>query len=86
MTSRHDPVIRSILPYVFQKYREHNYQIVLVKYDTGRENLAILTPSEVIDFEMNFTITKRFEKYEDIPEEHFKQFVWDFKQHTEDLS
>jgi hypothetical protein len=83
MTSFYIDAVHSMLPYVFQCYKEKGFQVVLIK--SGRkEHLNILSPPEVLDFDKDtyFKFIKRIERLEDIPEEYLKDFIYEFSQHV----
>lgn len=69
--------VYSILPDIFLRYREHGFQFLFVEnYNgTGKEGLLVVAPDEISEVELDWKITRRIEKFEDIPEAHYKEMV-----------
>jgi hypothetical protein len=82
MTSKYKNVVYSVLPYIFQCYRDHNYQFLII----GDKSLVVASPDEVVDFELEpyFAITNRIEKFEDLSQIYYKDFKDHIVEHFDD--
>ena len=69
--------VYSMLPDIFLRYRENGYQFLFVDNYCGtkKEGLLVVSPEEVSEVELSEKITRRIEKFEDIPEEHYKEWL-----------
>lgn len=82
-----EDIINTMLPTIFDHYKEHGYHIIIIKSTNSNYTAVnIVSPSDLIDYETDqHWIVQHINSFEEIPKEHLKSFIFNHIENLEEV-